>query len=428
MADDPDFTDITDKVLQDEVEHVASHTGRSQYGPDGGGASSCGLAALNCARIVLQREKDGLQGPDLIQAMMRRDMFEDILAICSQWSSSAHLDVDDIYNAPIFAANLTLIWSEYEQPGFKQFQDLLARLQQVSGSSGALILTRPPEIISVLNIHTDSKPVIVTFDSHPRSKHPDGAAFVFHPTLDAAASYLSDLLQFDRQLLADPSLQWQAQLLAHYSAHMFVAKDLPSSSSEFLDTLVAASLEVLALKAEITDLKSRNRMLESDTKHLTAENAQLEARIEDLEEDNRRHIRRATLSGPTPGVKSSSPSTAPRQNPGPSNSITQSVASSSSSKGTLIFRTTELEEDDELFATRIQLEWQEQVDDGAKFAFQRQKEYEEEDELLRSQFESLKQVVPASFKCGICLEEETEFMIARIDPCGHSFCRLVHFP
>ncbi len=276
----------------------------------------------------------------------------------------------------------------------------------------------------MLNIHTDLKPVIVTFDSHPRSKHPDGAAFIFHPTLNAAASYLSDLLQFDPQLLADPSLQWQAQLLAHYSAHMFVAKDLPTSSSEFLDTLVTASLEVLALKAEITELKSRNRMLESDAKHLTAENAQLEARIEDLEEDNRRHIRRATLSGPTPGVKSSLSSTAPRQNHGPSNSITQSVAPSS--KGTLIFRTTELEEDDELFATRIQLEWQEQVDDGAKLAFQRKKEYEEEDQLLRSQFESLKQTVPASFKCGICLEEETGFMIARIDPCGHGFCRLVH--
>ncbi len=49
-------------------------------------------------------------------------------------------------------------------------------------------------------------------------------------------------------------------------------------------------------------------------------------------------------------------------------------------------------------------------------AFQRQKEYEEEDQLLQGQFEPLKYAVPASFKCGICLEEETEVMTTRLDP------------
>ena len=34
-------------------EYVVTHPGLSQYSKSGGGTSACGLAALNCARIVL---------------------------------------------------------------------------------------------------------------------------------------------------------------------------------------------------------------------------------------------------------------------------------------------------------------------------------------------------------------------------------------
>lgn len=43
---------------------VISH-GASQY--QAGGVSACGLAALNCARIVLAAEQDGPQGKDLLK-------------------------------------------------------------------------------------------------------------------------------------------------------------------------------------------------------------------------------------------------------------------------------------------------------------------------------------------------------------------------
>ena len=76
------------------------------------------------------------------------------------------------------------------------------RLQQVESSAVALVLTRPPEIVSVLRIATDQSPVFVTFDSHPRQDHPEGAAFVLHNTLESAAAYLAELLKVDQSTAA----------------------------------------------------------------------------------------------------------------------------------------------------------------------------------------------------------------------------------
>ena len=55
------------KILSGE-RTVISH-GASQY--QAGGISACGLAALNCARIVLTAEQDGPKGRDLLKYVMR---------------------------------------------------------------------------------------------------------------------------------------------------------------------------------------------------------------------------------------------------------------------------------------------------------------------------------------------------------------------
>lgn len=77
-----DLTEITRQVLRGEREYVASHAGRSQY--SAGGMSACGLAAVNCARIVLQKEKRGLlKGAELIKRMMQRETCE-VRAFCDE--------------------------------------------------------------------------------------------------------------------------------------------------------------------------------------------------------------------------------------------------------------------------------------------------------------------------------------------------------
>ena len=43
-----------------------------------------------------------------------------------------------------------------------------------------------------------------------------------------------------------------------------------------------------------------------------------------------------------------------------------------------------------------------------------------------AQLEELKASVPKTFECGICFEEEPEFMVTQIDLCNHKFCRCAY--
>lgn len=106
----------------------------------------------------------------------------------------------------------------------------------------------------------------------------------------------------------------------------------------------------------------------------------------------------------------------------------------------------EVDDDDYVFATRIQFEWLEEsdakesaklaaetqkqfedeyveYDESARLAAETQRQFEEEDARLRLQFQKLQAEAIPTFDCGICLEEQSEQMVSRIIPCDHAFCR-----
>ncbi|KAF8465623.1 hypothetical protein DFH94DRAFT_355629 [Russula ochroleuca] len=70
-----DINEITRSVLVDRVERVLSYGGTGKYDRDGTGASACGLAALNFARIVFSMEH-GLKNIALIKAVLARECAE----------------------------------------------------------------------------------------------------------------------------------------------------------------------------------------------------------------------------------------------------------------------------------------------------------------------------------------------------------------
>ena len=72
QSPDPEIKAISRSVIVDGAEHVVSHDGISQYNRDGTGASACGLAALNFARIVFSMERSGLRDTTLLQAVLAR--------------------------------------------------------------------------------------------------------------------------------------------------------------------------------------------------------------------------------------------------------------------------------------------------------------------------------------------------------------------
>lgn len=139
---DPDIKEISRSVVVDDAEHVVSYRGTSQYNRDGTGASACGLAALNFARIVFSMEQGGLQDATLLQAVLDRPCAEvrdddtitpypsstspqETTAICSLWSGNFHLEVEDICRVPLFETTLKLKTTTYGRPGVSEFKSLL---------------------------------------------------------------------------------------------------------------------------------------------------------------------------------------------------------------------------------------------------------------------------------------------------------------
>lgn len=321
---------------------------------------------------------------------------------------------------------------------------MYSRLQESATGSAAVVVTRPPEIVCLLKIVTDTRDVFVLFDSHPRHNHPDGGAFIFHPSADAAAEYLSELFKYDPHLLADTTLQWQAQLLANFCGHAFTLKNSLTNGPALLDTVLDSSLEILALKAEASELKRTNDMLQSQMDHLISENTRLEDEVDRLRHTSRQAAQSSSSGSlrPTAPWSSSPTASLPRAKPVSSSSkrtnsmskplLPTPTASASnvrpSPKGKMVMRTVDEADDDDLFfATRIQLEWEEDQEDkevlSRRLAVQQQQEFDREDRHLRAQMTDLQKSAPRMFTCGICLEELSEFMIARTVSCGHELCR-----
>ena len=108
----------------------------------------------------------------------------------------------------------------------------------------------------------------MVFDSHPRSDHPGGAGFTFSTSIDVTASYLDNLLAIDQSILSDKSLQWQTQLLANFSGLLFVARTtrFDTNPIEAERAMIESSLTILALQAEVAELKFQNATLQKDLK------------------------------------------------------------------------------------------------------------------------------------------------------------------
>ena len=68
--------DITIQRILGGSQQVVSHAGASQYAPGGVGASACGIASLNCVRVVFEKENDGLRDEALLKDVICRHTTE----------------------------------------------------------------------------------------------------------------------------------------------------------------------------------------------------------------------------------------------------------------------------------------------------------------------------------------------------------------
>jgi hypothetical protein len=345
-------------------------------------------------------------------------------------------------------------------------RDMKIRAEDVSA---AVVITRPPEIITCLKIITSTKPVYVIYDSHPRPEHPHGAGLIFSISINEIASRLNRLFAVDDRLLADSSMQWEAQLLSNISGHTFVSKGHDNNVDDLVQAVLESSMAVLALRAEINDLKM-------DKQSLASENQRLEKEIEDTEIEHLKEVKRlqsiidANSRQPqnpysTSGYlsfdrKSKDPwaspwsfDSYPRSQGG---NFERSPASRGDVKGKAPVRSQWNEVHDDSFGITLDNSggnfWNEsnhvnssvqQPEAGqrertsrrdefsgwdhsdmlnAEVVMRQQREFEEEDRRLRRERDALAKEVQPAFNCTICMDEMPKDFVARLD-CRHEFCR-----
>ncbi|KAF7309961.1 RING-type domain-containing protein [Mycena indigotica] len=264
-------TDL-DAIISNETV-VISHPGSSQYRT--GGVAACGLASLNFVRVVFSRVEAGITGRQLLADLLSLETSAEIISICSEWRSNEHLEVEEIAQLPLFEHALELDLSgTFGVPSFDRFLRMYKSLEADPRQHIAVVITRPPEIVACTKLviesnATESKTVFITFDSHPRPDHPDGAGYVVNSSPEAAANFLSTLLAVDEGLLADADLQWQAQLLASFSGHLFAPKAGPVNTlTGMTKALMNSSLSTLRKQAEVNRLHSRIEKLMRDREFL----------------------------------------------------------------------------------------------------------------------------------------------------------------
>jgi hypothetical protein len=107
-------------------------------------------------------------------------------------------------------------------------------------SSAVAVITRPPEIIACLKLRLTEKNVFIIFDSHPRPSYPNGAGMIVSTSIEGTARRLAELLPTVD--LPDGFLQWQAQLLANYSGHVFVPHGVETSTTTLWQAVLESSL------------------------------------------------------------------------------------------------------------------------------------------------------------------------------------------
>ncbi|KAF5362263.1 hypothetical protein D9756_002246 [Leucocoprinus leucothites] len=413
-----------------------------------------------------------MHGFDLLGELLSRKTVEEIASICDYWKSDSHLEIEELLKVPIFRSTLSLQTCTYGEATKQRFYDLLQDMEDASSDHSVIaIITRPPEIVACLKTRIADRDVYVIFDSHPRPTHPDGLGFIINSSIKMATAYLSNLLSFDENILKDPSLQWQAQLLGYFSGHILLPLEEEPSTIEILlessMALLSSYADVASEKARVSELREKVEELERQHRHMEERAKHLERRRREEYEQHQKTIRsyereREKSQGRTssrsghhlshPPSISPPPCHPPRIKPPP---LLSKMAKDDKGKGRMqpapsqgssfngpqnrsyasitsdTRRGSSLPKNTALFGQESTMPGGfldpdaavSDLDRDIAIAMELQREFEVENQQLRNQREMLQGMISIAFECSICFDEYSQDSVTRVEGCEHSFCR-----
>jgi regulator of replication initiation timing len=205
-------------------------------------------------------------------------------------------------------------------------------------------------------------------------------------------------------------MPWQAQSFSNFSSHIFVSKGASKNFSDMFQAVMHSSLATLALQAQVSDLKLQITTLTAENHRLYAENDRLEDKCLQQELE----LLKVSASSSNGNYKLT-PTRHLNAAAGPSRTAHDATQAQDHRQ-----YTDTRPRSSQFTSAPFQVPM---GSDGIAEAYRLQQLYDEEDKRLRAEQEALAAWMQHTFNCGICMDEHPEDYVARIDKCGHQFCR-----
>ncbi|KAG6899751.1 hypothetical protein C0993_007239 [Termitomyces sp. T159_Od127] len=251
------------------------------------GAASRGLCASNFIRLAFAEYLSGKKNRKIISGLLTRETFVKIIDITRHYQRNRHLEVTNIIGAPFhqpfvddtdtqpiaglpyFAWTLSTDVLERNLKSLinlsrteDSFFTVMQHLNNIASPIAGAVITASPEILSVLKLPLKSAPerkVFIVFDSNTyREYYPNGAGMVVFSSWQDAATFLARRLLKTQAQVEPEEESLDAGSIVNAS---FVVPRGPLTSSKANEILLEASMRILHLDAENSDLRDIIRII-----------------------------------------------------------------------------------------------------------------------------------------------------------------------
>ncbi|TFK65426.1 hypothetical protein BDN72DRAFT_962525 [Pluteus cervinus] len=190
-----------------------------------GSVSAGAFAALNCARIIFKKYKQGIPSSRLIDDIISEQTVQEIVSrVCPIGAEKAHFEIEEIAKLGIFSDTLKcqgVSWGKATRSGFDK---MLKRLEDTQPEQPVVMIISKncSDMIACLRLPIQKENVFVIFDPQSRPPHPRSSRLIIDTNRGRILDYLTRLMGVDEGLLNDPNRQMK--IFSSFCGHCFIPR------------------------------------------------------------------------------------------------------------------------------------------------------------------------------------------------------------